>query len=288
VRNQGVDVTLTTANIQTSAFTWETNFNFSAVRNRVTQIYGVGGDDIGSNLFIGKPLFGIYSYVKTGVWQQGEDVTKQDPTAKPGDLKFADLDGNGVINTLDRTYLGSSIPDWQGGVTNTFTYKGFSLRVFFQTAQGILKSNGNLNFVDLGGRSNTPQEIGYWTAQNASQDRPGLNYTNPRGYSYPSNASYTRLKDVTLNYTFPAAITDKLHLGSLSVYLSGRNLYTWTSWKGWDPEQNYTLGNGTGNIDNATSSNAISVNPVNSGTNTAYANYPNVRTVVLGLNVSLR
>jgi hypothetical protein len=193
-----------------------------------------------------------------------------------------------VINTNDRTYLGSSIPSWQGGVTNTFTYKGFSLRVFFQTAQGILKSNGNLNFVDLGGRSNTPQEIGYWTAQNASQDRPGLNYTNPRGYSYPSNASYTRLKDVTLNYTFPATLTDKLHLGSLSVYLSGRNLYTWTPWKGWDPEQNYTLGNGTGNIDNATSSNAISVNPVNSGTNTAYANYPNVRTVVLGLNVSLR
>jgi TonB-linked SusC/RagA family outer membrane protein len=288
VRNQGVDVTLTTANIQTSAFTWETNFNFSAVRNRVTQIYGVGGDDIGSNLFIGKPLFGIYSYVKTGVWQQGEDVTKQDPTAKPGDLKFADLDGNGVINTNDRTYLGSSIPSWQGGVTNTFTYKGFSLRVFFQTAQGILKSNGNLNFVDLGGRSNIPQEIGYWTAQNASQDRPGLNYTNPRGYSYPSNASYTRLKDVTLNYTFPTTITDKLHLGSLSVYLSGRNLYTWTPWKGWDPEQNYTLGNGTGNIDNATSSNAISVNPVNSGTNTSYANYPNVRTIVLGLNVSLR
>lgn len=145
-----------------------------------------------------------------------------------------------------------------------------------------------MNFVDLGGRSNTPQEIGYWTAQNASQDRPGLNHTNPRGYSYPSNASYTRLKDVTLNYTFPATLTDKLHLGSLSVYLSGRNLYTWTPWKGWDPEQNYTLGNGTGNIDNPASSNAISVNPVNSGTNTAYANYPNVRTVVLGLNVSLR
>lgn len=83
-----------------------------------------------------------------------------------------------------------------------------------------------MNFVDLSGRSNTPQEIGYWTAQNASQDRPGLNHTNPRGYSYPSNASYTRLKDVTLNYTFPATLTDKLHLGSLSVYLSGRNLYT--------------------------------------------------------------
>ncbi|TDN37562.1 TonB-dependent receptor [Hymenobacter sp. UV11] len=282
VRNQGVDVTLTTANIQTSAFTWETNFNFSAVRNRVTQVYGTGGDDIGNNLFIGKPLFGIYSYVKTGVWQQGEDVSKQDPSAKPGDLKFADLNGDGVINALDRQYLGSSIPDWQGGITNTFTYKGLSLRVFFQTAQGILKSNGNLSFADLGGRVNTPQEIGYWTPQNGSQDRPGLNYTNPRGYSYPSSASYTRLKDVTLSYNFPAAITEKLHLGSLSVYLSGRNLYTWTPWIGWDPEQNYTLGNGTGNVDNPTSSNVINA------TSTTYLNYPNTRTFVAGLNVSLR
>jgi hypothetical protein len=103
-----------------------------------------------------------------------------------------------------------------------------SLRVFFQTVQGVLRNNGNLNFVDLGGRTNIPQEVGYWTAQNASQDRPGLNYTNPRGYGYNSNASFTRLKDVTLNYAFPAELTEKLHLGNLSVYLSGRNLYTWT------------------------------------------------------------
>ena len=288
VRNQGVDVTLTTANVQMAAFTWETNFNFSAVRNRVTQIYGTGGDDIGSNLFINKPLFGIYTYVKTGVWQQNEDVSKQDASAKPGDLKFADLNGDGVINTLDRQYQGSSIPDWQGGITNTFTYKGLSLRVFFQTAQGILKSNGNLNFVDLGGRINIPQEIGYWTAANASQDRPSLSYTNPRGYSYPSNGSYTRLKDVTLNYNLPTSFTDKLHLGALSVYVSGRNLYTWTKWIGWDPEQNYTVGNGTGNIDNPVSSNVINGNPTPTGTNNAYANYPNTRSIVAGLNVSLR
>jgi hypothetical protein len=237
------------------------------VRNRVLQIYGTGGDDIGNNLFIGKPLFGIYDYVKTGVWQQGEDVSKADPSAKPGDLKFADLNGDGKIDSNDRTYLGSSIPSWQGGITNTVTFKGISLRVFFQTVQGVLRNNGNLNFVDLGGRVNLPQEIGYWTAQNASQDRPGLNYTNPRGYGYASNASFTRLKDVTLSYNFPAALTEKLHLGTLSVYLSGRNLYTWTPWVGWDPEQNYTVGNGTGN----------------GGTN-----FPQVRTIVAGLNVSLR
>lgn len=267
VRNQGIEVALTTANVQLPNFTWETTLNYTAVRNRVTQIYGTGGDDIGNNLFIGRPLGGIYDYVKTGVWQQGEDATSLDPGAKPGDLKFADLNGDGKITSLDRQYLGSTLPTWQGGITNTFTYKGLSLRVFFQTVQGVLRNNGNLNFVDLGGRSNTPQEVGYWTAQNASQDRPGLNYTNPRGYGYASNASFTRLKDVTLNYAFPTALTEKLHLGNLSVYLSGRNLYTWTSWVGWDPEQNYTVGNGTGN----------------GGTN-----FPQVRSLVAGVNVSLR
>jgi TonB-linked SusC/RagA family outer membrane protein len=267
VRNQGIEVALTTANVQLPNFTWETTLNFTAVRNRVTQIYGTGGDDIVSGLFIGKPLGGIYDYVKTGVWQVGEDASSLDPGAKPGDLKFADVNGDGRITSLDRQYLGSSLPTWQGGITNTFTYKGLSLRIFFQTVQGVLRNNGNLNFVDLGGRSNVPQEIGYWTAQNASQDRPGINFSNPRGYGYASNGSFTRLKDVTLNYSFPATMTDKLHLGNLSVYLSGRNLYTWTNWIGWDPEQTYTVGNGTGN----------------GGTN-----FPQVRSIVAGVNVSLR
>jgi hypothetical protein len=271
VRNQGIEVALTTANVQLPNFTWETTLNFSAVRNRVTQIYGTGGDDIVNGLFINKPLGSVYDYVKTGVWQVGEDATSLDPGAKPGDLKFADTNGDGKITSTDRQYLGSTLPTWQGGITNTFTYKGLSLRIFFQTVQGVLRNNGSLNFVDLGGRSNTPQEVGYWTAQNASQDRPGLNYTNPRGYGYNSNASFTRLKDVTFNYSFPAGVTEKLHLGNLSVYLSGRNLYTWTKWVGWDPEQDYTVGNGTGNV--------------NSGTT---PNFPQVRSIVAGVNVSLR
>jgi TonB-linked SusC/RagA family outer membrane protein len=269
VRNQGIEVALTTANVQLPNFSWETTLNFTAVRNRVTQIYGTGGDDLVNGLFIGRPLGAVYDYVKTGVWQTGEDASSLDPGAKPGDLKFADLNGDGRITSLDRQYLGSTLPTWQGGITNTFTYKALTLRVFFQTVQGVLRNNGSLNFVDLGGRSNTPQEIGYWTAQNASQDRPGLNYTNPRNYGYNSNASFTRLKDVTLNYAFPAGTLEKLHLGTLSVYLSGRNLYTWTKWVGWDPEQDYTVGNGTGN-------------------GGATPNFPTVRSIVAGVNVSLR
>ncbi|WP_324675984.1 TonB-dependent receptor [Hymenobacter sp. GOD-10R] len=286
VQNRGLELSLTTANVQGSNFTWETTLNASGNRNKLLSLGYTSADDIGNRLFIGRSLGAVYDYVRTGVWQQGEDPSTQDPGSKPGDLKFADLNGDGKITTLDRKYLGTNYAKWQGGITNTFTYKGLSLRVFIQTVQGALKNNPNLNFLDLGGRLNSPREVGYWTADNKSQDRPSLSYINPRGYSYPSNSSFTRLKDVTLNYSFPAALVDKLKLGTLSVYVSGRNLYTWTKWIGWDPEQTYTIGNGTGNIDNPTSllNAPTSFSPGN-GVN---PNFPTVRSFVFGLNIGLR
>ncbi|QKG54432.1 SusC/RagA family TonB-linked outer membrane protein [Hymenobacter sp. BRD67] len=272
VNNKGIEVTLSTVNVQHNDFTWGTNFNISANRNRVIELLGNGADDIGNKRFIGKPLGAIYDYVKTGVWQVGEDPSTQDPGAKPGDLKFKDVNGDGKIDASDRQYLGSTLPDYTAGLTNTFTYKGLSLRVFLQTAQGVLKNNDLLNRADYAGRINQPAVIGYWTADNMSQDRPSLVYLNQRGYGYPSNASYTRLKDVTLSYALPAAALDWAGLGGLSVYVSGRNLYTWTKWIGWDPEQNYAQGYGAGNTEGAFP------NP----------NFPNVATYVFGVNLTLR
>ncbi|RYD80189.1 MAG: hypothetical protein EOP55_02865, partial [Sphingobacteriales bacterium] len=96
--------------------------------------------------------------------------------------------------------------------------------------------------------------------------RPALSYNNTLGYGYASDASYTRIKDVTLSYVFSQSLLDKLHLGGVTVYASGRNLYTFTNWIGWDPENNYSS-RGSGDWTN---------------------NYPLTRTFVLGLNVSLR
>jgi hypothetical protein len=293
VRNRGIELILTTANVQTPDFTWETTLNASGNRNKLLSLGYTDADDIGNRLFIGRSLGAVYDYVKTGVWQVGEDPSGLDRSAKPGDLKFEDLNGDGQITSLDRKYLGTSLPKWQGGITNTFTYKGLSLRVFIRTVQGVLKNNNNINFQDLGGRLNLPREVGYWTPENMSQDRPGLNYTNPRGYGYPKDGSFTRLQDMTLTYAFPAPLLDKLALGTLSVYVSGRNLYTWTDWVGWDPEQTYTLGNGSGNVDDVVSllssatsfSPATSVNNNNAGQN---PNFPAVRTFVFGLNIGLR
>ncbi|WP_089333506.1 SusC/RagA family TonB-linked outer membrane protein [Hymenobacter mucosus] len=262
VQNRGVEITLNTVNVKAGNFIWSTSANYTRNRNKILALNG--SDDIGNRRFVGKPLGAIYDYRMIGVWQTGDDV-KVDPTAKPGDLKFADINGDGQISSLDREYQGTELPNFTGGLTNTFEYKGLSLRIFLQTAQGILRNNPLLNRADFAGRINQPAAIGYWTAENRSNDRPSLVFVNPRGYGYPKDASYTRLKDITLSYTFPQTLLDRAKLGAVTAYVSGRNLYTWTDWVGWDPEQTY-----------------------DANTDRNRDNFPNVATYVFGLNVTLR
>ncbi|RYY29713.1 MAG: TonB-dependent receptor [Sphingobacteriaceae bacterium] len=264
--NKGIEVSLNTRNIVGKNFRWETAIVFAANRNKIVNLYGDGKDDLGNRWFIGKPISVIYDYNMTGVWQTGEDASKQDPGAKPGDLKFADINGDGRITADDRIVQGQTAPKWTGGLTNTFHYKNFNLNVFIQTAQGMLKNNTDYNYADEAGRRNTPAEIGYWTPTNGSQDFQSLNYTNTRGYGYPRKASYTRIKDVTLSYVVPQKVLSSIGLAGLTVYGSGRNLYTFTDWIGWDPENNYST-RGSGDWTN---------------------NYPVTRTIVLGLNISLK
>lgn len=156
-------------------------------------------------------------------------------------------------------------------MTNTFDYKNFHLSIFIQTSQGSLKNNPDLNYGDETGRRNTPVEVTYWTPTNMSNTRPSLSYNNTFGYGYPSDNSFVRIKDVTLSYVFSPTTLQHTFFKSLTFYASGRNLYTFTKWIGWDPEDNY-LGRGI-----------VTASGV-SWTN----NYPSVRSVVFGLNVALK
>jgi TonB-linked SusC/RagA family outer membrane protein len=266
VANKGVEVTLVTRNVQTKNFTWSTNLNFAATRNKIVQLYGDNKDDVGNLWFIGKPLYAVYDYKLIGIWQVGEDASKSDPGAKPGDLKFADIDGDGKITNLDKVYLGTNLPKWTGGMLNTFGYKNLHLSIFIQTNQGSVADNDVLDFSAYGGRVNQPSQVGYWTADNKSNTRPALSYFNTRGYLYPSSRNFTRLKDITLSYSFPSSLCQRLKIGSLSAYLSGRNIYTFTNWVGLDPEVSDK-----------------DIPPYNFGSGT----YPQVSTYVFGINISL-
>ncbi|MDQ3846633.1 MAG: TonB-dependent receptor, partial [Bacteroidota bacterium] len=266
LQNKGIEITLNTVNMTSGDFKWESTINFSAYRNKIIDLYGDKKSDIGNRWFIGYPIRVIYDYQLLGVWQEGESTKGWDWGARPGDLKFANINGDTVVNASDRTILGTPLPKWIGGLTNTFHYKNFHLNIFIQTFQGALRNNVNLTFADEAGRMNTPKDIGYWTAENKSNTRPSLNYTNTRGYGYPSDNSYTRIKDITLSYVLPQKILDRLKLGTANLYVSGRNLHTFTNWLGWDPENDFSF-RGSGDWTN---------------------NYPLTRSVVFGANLTLR
>ncbi len=261
--NKGIEVSLNTVNIRTKDFTWQTGVNFSANDNKITDLYGDKKDDIGNRLFIGKPRGAIYDYRQIGVYQVGDDFSA-DPSAKPGFLKFADLDGNKTITSADREYLGTTLPKYIGGLTNTFRYKNFNLNIFIQTFQGSMRNNQQLNFSDYFGRLNSPVKVGYWTEENKNNERPSLVYLNPRSYEFPKNNSYTRIKDITLSYNFSKPVLDKFGLNNMMLYLSGRNIHTFSNWMGWDPETDWNQ--------------AWEIND----------NYPNVATYVVGINLGLK
>ena len=266
MQNTGLEVTINTINIDTGDFRWETDLNFSTYKNELLEIYGDGKDDVANRWFIGKSLYAVYDYRMLGIWQQGEDPSGVDPSAQPGDIKFADINGDGVIDPEhDRVYLGSSLPKWTGGLTNRLHYKNFDFSLFLQTSQGILKGNPDINYGDEAGRRNTPKEVGYWTPENQSNEWPSIGYRNTRYYGYPRDANYVRIKDARLSYTFPSSFLDEYGLSTFRLYVAGRNLYTFTDWIGWDPESSQSY-RGSGNWTN---------------------NYPLVRTISIGLNVSL-
>ena len=212
----------------------------------------------------------IYDFTKVGIWQEDEIKAGAnkgwDERAEAGSVKLADLNGDGLINEDDRSVLGQTAPKWTAGLTNTFGYKAFTLNVFINTVQGALRNNPQIgSAADEMGRKSTPAELGYWTPENKSNEWRSLsNRSNVYGYGFPSNASFTRLKDVTISYNMPQHTFNKLGINGATIYVSGRNLYTWTNWIGWDPEaRDITRGSANDNL-----------------------NYPMVRTYVLGFNLT--
>ncbi len=270
LENTGIDLTINTKNIVKDHFNWSSTLVFSRNKNKIKEVYGNGQEDLGNRWFIGQPVGVIYDFTKVGIWQEDEIASGAnkgwDDAAQAGDLKLADLDGDGKIGEGDRSVLGQTAPKWTAGLTNTFTYKDFTLNIFINTVQGALRNNPQIGAAsDEMGRRSTPAALGYWTPENKSNEWRSLgNHSNVHGYGFPSNASFTRLKDVTLSYTLPQQVASRLGVGGLTVYASGRNLYTWTNWLGWDPEaRDITRGSANDNL-----------------------NYPMVRTYVLGVNLN--
>ncbi len=250
--NKGVELTVNTNNYTKGKFNWTTNFVFSFNRNKIKSLSGtdlngdgVEDDDIASGRFIGQPQGANFNYVWNGIWQQGDDNTL-DPSAKPGYIRFKDINGDGKIGPEDRQVLHSSQPDFSSGLTNRLSYGGLSLSFFLNARVGGYSGNSLLNhgsnFFD---RANL-MDLPYWTPENPLTDRPSIGYPNPLGYGFYQSRTFLRLQDVSLGYEVPKDLLDKVRLDRVNVYVSGKNLKTWTGWDGWDPEH----GSGGRNVSN--------------------------------------
>jgi len=238
--NRGVEVSINSVNLKSAQFEWSTQAVYSHNRNKIISLYGPNSegkeeDDLGNRWFIGKPINVAYDYVFDGIYQEGDEI----PTnSKPGWVRLKDLDGNGIIEpTGDRTIVGQTgQPKYRWGLTNTFRYKGFTLSAFVNAMHGWIAS------IDLDPGIHTHRnynriDAGWWTPENKSTSSPSVTYLNPLGHAYYRSRSFVRIQDVSFAYDFSGArFLDKLNLNTLRVYVSGKNLYTFTDWPGADPE----------------------------------------------------
>ena len=245
--NKGLEIDLKTVNIKKGNFSWNTSLSFSFNRNKIVKLTGrdinkdgIEDDDIASGWFIGQPLTSNFDYVFDGIYQRGDDFSLI-TGAKAGDIKFKDISGpagvpDGKITPLDRKVVSNSQPDFIMGITNVFRYKGFSFSSAFNIRQGGMSSMASINPGTNFYVSSNFLDVPYWTPTNPINTAPRIDYVNPLGYGFYSDRSFVRLQDVSLAYDVPQKPLSKLRISTLQIFVSGKNLATWTNWKGWDPE----------------------------------------------------
>lgn len=292
-------------------FSFDIGFNLSWIKNKVTSlgtgnepIYGAYLDDEDSivdyvtKTAVGRPIGSFFGYVTDGIFQTEEEVKASaqyeagkldtDQSAKPGDFRFKDLNGDGRITAEDRTYLGSPLPDIVFGVPVNLRYKGFELSAFFQGQTGneifnvtdyylYNASNGNV-YSDYRSQHWSGQQIENraWFPLNTGASVPeARNNDRNRNFRasdfFVKDGSYCRLKELRLSYSFKPSLIRRIGLSSLTLSATGYNLITWTKYNGFDPE----VGKVEGSEDN------------NLSMGVDHGNYPQARSFTFGLQFGI-
>ena len=246
VRNSGIEIALNTVNVSTGDFTWSTSFNFSRNKNQIVELNGKH-DDVGNALFIGHPINVNYNYVFDGIWQADQLEQAKQYGQAPGQARVKDFGGDGAITPADRRILGSPMPKWTGGFSTTFTYKGFDLSASLFTRQGVqVYSYFHEEFLNFEDRGRAKLDVDWYMAPNAvtptrvsneyPQPKNGGRFWNTEHVGFYKDASFVKVKNITLGYTFHSDIVERLKLTSLRVYTNVLNPFTFTKYDGFDPE----------------------------------------------------
>lgn len=279
LENKGWEFALNTINWD-GEFSWRTDFNITFNRNQILDLPGgeirysnVPGHLLGPESQVlreGEVVGAFYGRIFDGIYQEGDDFSAE-PDKVPGDVKFVDINNDGVINGDDRTIIGNPHPDFVYGFNNDFAYKNFDLTVFIQGSQG----NDMMNFTRMeldwmAGKSNaTTNALNRWTPTNTNTDVPRASGSHSPQVStrWVEDGSYVRLKNIVFGYNFPEVVLNRLNVGNLRVYLSAQNILTFTDYSGYDPEVSFQDSNRNIGLD--------------------YASYPNVKAYTVGLDISL-
>lgn len=239
VENKGWEFSLSTVNFD-GRFKWNTTFNLSTNKNKVLELYNNNPiDDIGrgsNRVMVGQPIGVFYNYKWLGI----------DPST--GDCVYEDLNKNGVIDTNDRMIVGNPHPDFIGGLTNTFSYKGFDLNLFLQFSYGNDVFNGSRLYLEsLTGGDNQVKDVIYrwknpgditWIPR-ATSDAVATANNRMSSSRFIEDGSFLRIKNLNFGYTFDKKVAKRLKLDNIRIYCTAQNLFTFTTYSGMDPEVNY-------------------------------------------------
>jgi hypothetical protein len=282
IENKGVELSLTSHNAR-GRFTWDTDFNISVNRNEVVSLNdtiplprgSVGFNQNLARIEPGYPVDAFYGFVTDGIFQDQEEVEAhalqvpgEDPynRTSAGDIRFMDLNSDGIIDDEDRTYIGNPNPDFIFSLNNRFIYKGFDLNIFLQGVVGndIYNANRIWNEGMAVAYNQTTETLDRWTTPGMETAVPRAVFNDPNKNTRPSNrfiedGSYLRVKNVIFGYRIPEALLRKIGMASARIYVSGTNLWTFTNYKGFDPE--------------------VGVNGIDLST------YPVTRTISVGANI---
>lgn len=253
MRNTGVEVSLNSLNFKKKNFTWTTTVNFAYNRNMILSL----NDDVpmyfDCNIHkVGYPVAAFYGYVTDGIFQSQEEVEQhavqtigsdQYTSTQPGDIRFKDLNGDGVINEDDRTILGSPTPSWTFSMNNRFEFYGVDIELYLQGAAGNMIYNGNRSTLEAMSvaQNQLTSTLDRWRPDYHSTTMPRAVFSDPNKNNRVSDrflekGDYLRLKSITIGYTLPKHLTSKARMDEVRFSVSGQNLYTFTRYTGLDPE----------------------------------------------------
>ncbi len=275
VSNRGAEFTFNSHNIRNKNFSWTTNLNVSFNRTKTIKLNS-GQDRILTDpewdlqymqseyqyiTQIGQPVGMMYGLEFDGIYQVDDfnlnngntyvlkpGLPSYNASMKPGMVKFRDLNGDGIVNTDDRTIIGNPYPKHIGGLFNNFRYKSFVFQFLLQWAYDFDILNGNKSqygSIYQQSRNGLKSLANFWSPTSTDTEIGGMRFdgTNlaiPFGYRLDSrhidDGSYIKLKTAVLGYNLPSSLLKKLHLNKCRLSISAQNLYTWTNYEGYDPD----------------------------------------------------